>query len=75
MCHKLSHMFDPIYISDKIVLKHISVKEKIDLEPKGQGQSKKQNNMQANKYITPLNKLSTDSLGNCVQLMSQAGYE
>ena len=77
MCHKLSHMFHPIYISDKIVLKHISVKEKLDLEPKGQGQSKKQNrpNMQANKNITPLNKLSTDSLGNCVQLMSQTGYE
>ena len=50
MCHlsmKLSDMIDPnpIYTSDKIVVKHISVKEtllKLDLEPKGQGHSKKQ---------------------------------
>ena len=78
MCHKLSQMFDPMYTSDKKVLKHISVKDtllKFDLEPKGQGHSKKQNNMQVNKNITPLNKLSTDSLGNCVQLMSQTDYE
>ena len=44
MCHlsmKLSDKFDPnqMYTSDKIVVKHISVKEtllKLDLEPKGQ---------------------------------------
>ena len=45
--------------SDKIVVKHISVKEtllKLDLEPKGQGYSKQQNNKQGNKYIPPLNK-------------------
>ena len=48
MCHlsmKLSDKFDPnqMYISDKIVVKHISVKEtllQLDLEPKGQGYSK-----------------------------------
>ena len=48
MCHlsmKLSDNFEPnqIYTSDKIVVKHISVKEtllKLDLEPKGQGYSK-----------------------------------
>ena len=73
MCHlsmKLSDMFDQnlMYIFDKIVVKHISVKEtllKLDLEPKGQGHSKKQNNMQVNKNIPSLNKQSRDSLGNC----------
>ena len=48
MCHlsmKLSDKFDPnqTYISDKIVVKHISVKEtllQLDLEPKGQDYSK-----------------------------------
>ena len=48
MCHlsmKLSDKFEPnqMYTSDKIVVKHISVKEtllKLDLEPKGQGYSK-----------------------------------
>ena len=48
MCHlsmKLSDKFEPnqMYISDKIVVKHISVKEtllKLDLEPKGHGYSK-----------------------------------
>ena len=48
MCHlsmKLSDKFDPnqMYTSDKIVAKHISMKEKLlqlDLEPKGQGYSK-----------------------------------
>ena len=40
-------MFDPnpMYTSDKIVVKHISVKEtlsKLDLKPKGQGHSKQQ---------------------------------
>ena len=48
MCHlyvKLSDKFDPnqMYTSDKIVVKHISVKEtllRLDLEPKGQGNSK-----------------------------------
>ena len=57
---------------------NISVKEtllKLDLESKGQGHSEKQNNMQGNKNIPPPNKLSRDSLGNCVQLMSRTGYE
>ena len=48
MCHlsmKLSDKFEPnqMYTSDKIVVKHIPVKEtllKLDLEPKGQGYSK-----------------------------------
>ena len=48
MCHlsmKLSDKFDlnQMYTSDKIVEKHISVKETLlqpDLEPKGQGYSK-----------------------------------
>ena len=52
MCHvsmKLSDKSDPnqMYICDKIVVKHISVKEtlfKLDLESKGQGYSKQQNN-------------------------------
>ena len=60
--------FDPnaMYTSDKIVEKHISViLLKFDLEPKGQGHSKKQNNTQGNKNIPPLNKQSRDSLGNC----------
>ena len=47
MCHlsmKLSDKFDPnqMCTSDKIVVKHISVKEtllKFDLEPKGQGRT------------------------------------
>ena len=59
MCHlsmKLSDKFDPnqMYTSDKIVIKHISVKEtllKLDLEPKGQGYSKQQNNKQVNKIV------------------------
>ena len=50
MCHlsmKLSDMFhpNPTSDSDKIVVKHISVKEtllKPDPEPRGQGHSKKQ---------------------------------
>ena len=62
MCHvsmKLSDKFDPnqMYTSDKIVVKHISVKEtilKLDLEPKGQGYSKQQNNKQGKKNIPPL---------------------
>ena len=42
---KLSDKFDPnqMYTSDKIVVKHIFVKETLlqfDLEPKGQGYSK-----------------------------------
>ena len=58
LCMKLSNKFDPnqMYISDKIVVKHISVKEtllELDLEPKGQGHSKQQNNKQENKNIPP----------------------
>ena len=73
MCHlsmKLSDTSDPnqMYTSDKIVVKHISVKEtllKLDLEPKYQGHSKQQNNKQGNKNIPPLNKWSKALLGNC----------
>ena len=54
---KLSHKFDrnQMITSDKTVAKHISVKEtllKLNLEPKGQGHSKKQNNTQGKKYST-----------------------
>ena len=58
---KLSDMFDsnPKYTSDKIVVKHIAVKHLPDLEPKGQGHSKKQNNL-GNKNTLPLNNLSWD---------------
>ena len=67
---KLSDKFDPnqMYTSDKIEVKHISVKETLlqfDLEPKGQGYSKQQNNKQVNKNIPPLNKQSKALLGNC----------
>ena len=67
---KLSNKFDPnqMYTSDKIVVKHISVKEtflKLDLETKGQGHSKQQNNKQGNKNISLLNKQSKALLGNC----------
>ena len=73
MCHlsmKLSDKSDPnqMYTSDKIVVKHISEKEtlfKLDLEPKGQGHSKQQNNKQGNKNIPHLNKQSKALLGNC----------
>ena len=73
MCHvsmKLSDKSDPnqMYICDKIVVKHISVKEtllKLDLEPKGQSYSKQQNNKQGNKNISPLNKQTKALLGNC----------
>ena len=72
MCHlsmKLSDKSNPIqmYTSDKIVVEHISMKEttlKLDLEPKGQGYSKKQNNKQGNKYIPPLNKQTKALLDN-----------
>ena len=62
--------FDPnqMYTSDKLVVKHISVKEtllKLDLEPKGQGHRKQQNNKQGNKNIPPLNKQSKALLGSC----------
>ena len=71
MCHvsmKLSDKSDPnqMYICDKIVVKHISVKEtlfKLNLESKGQGYSKQQNNKQGN--IPPLNKQTKALLGNC----------
>ena len=70
MCHlsmKLSNKFDQnqMYTSDQIVVKHISVKEtllKLDLEPKGQGHSKQQNNLQLNKIIPPLNTQSKASV-------------
>ena len=58
---KLSNKFDPNQMCT-------SVKEtllKLDLEPKGQGHSKQQNNKQGNKNIPPLNKQSKALLGNC----------
>ena len=73
MCHlfmKLSDKFDPnpMYTSDKIVVKQISVKEtllNLDLEPKGQGHSRQQNNKQGIRNIPPPYKQIKDSLGNC----------
>ena len=74
MCHlsmKLSDMFDPnqMYTSDKLVVKHISVKEtllKLDLETKGQGHSKQQNNKQREQKIFNLLKNQSKALlGNC----------
>ena len=67
MCHlsmKLSDKFDPnpMYTSDKIVVKHIPVKEtllKLDHEPKGQGHSKQQNNKQETKRFHLLNCMPT----------------
>ena len=50
---------NPKYTSDKILVIHISVKEtllKLDLEPKGQGHGKEQNNKQGNKNTLHLNK-------------------
>ena len=44
---------------------------KLDLEPKGQGQQKTEDNKQGNRNIPPLNKLSITG----VQLMSQTGYK
>ena len=69
MSMKLSDKFEPnsMYTSDKIVVKHISMKEtllKLDTEPNCQGHSKQQNNKQGNKNIPPLNKQRRDSLGN-----------
>ena len=57
-----------MYTSDKIVVKHISVQQtllKLDIEPKGQGHTKQQNNKQGSKNIPPLNKQSKALLGNC----------
>ena len=67
---KLSDKFDPnpVNTSDKMVVKHISVKEtflKLDLESKGQAHSKQQNNKQGNKNIPPLNTQSKNPLGKC----------
>ena len=57
-CAILSMKLSPneMYICDKIVVKHISVKEthfKLDLEPKCQGHNKQQNNKaREQKYST-----------------------
>ena len=68
-----------MYSSDKIVVKHISVKEtlvKLDPESKGQDHCKIRIIWKGTK-IFRLNKLSRDSLtgSNCVQLTSPTGYE
>ena len=83
MCHlsmKLSDKFNPkpMYTSAKIVVKHISVKEtflKLDLEPKGQGHCKQQNNKQGNKIFHLLINRARIRLVTVVQLMNQTGYE
>ena len=48
---------------------------KLDLEPKGQGHSKKQNNMQGNKIFHLFINRAGIHLATVVQLMSQTGYE
>ena len=80
LCMKLSNKFDPnqMYTSKKILVKHISVKEtllKLDLELKGQGHSKQQNNKQGNKIFHLLINRARLCLVTVVQLMSQTGYE
>ena len=73
MCHlsiKLSDKFDPnpMYTSDKIVVRHISVKEKLlklDLEPKCQGLTRNQKTMtRETKNMPPQKNLSRRSLSN-----------
>ena len=77
---KLTDRIDPnqMYSSDKLVVKHISVKEtllRLDLEPKGQGQRKQQNNKQGNKNIPTLNKQSKALPGNCTATDASNIYE
>ena len=77
---KLSDKFDtnPMYTSDKIVVKHIFVKEtlsKLDLEPKGQGHSRQQNISKGTEIFHLLINRSSIHLVTVVQLMSQTGYE
>ena len=75
LCHlsmKLSDKFHPnqMHTSDKTVVKHISVKEtllKLDLQPKGQGHSKKQKIL--TKETKTCHKMSSDSLVTDVQLI------
>ena len=83
MCHlsmKLSDKFNPnqMYTSDKKVVKHISVKQtllKLDLETKGPGHSKQQNNCKGTKIFHPLINRARLCLVTVVRLMSQTGYE
>ena len=85
MCHLSMFIPNPMYTSDKIVVKHISVKEtllklketllQLDLEPKSQGHSKNQNNKQGNKNIPSLINRAGIHLVTVMQLMSQTGYE
>ena len=75
LCMKLSNKFDPneMCTSDKIVVKHISVKDtllKLDLEPKGQSHSKQQNNKQGNKLFHLLINRAGLCLVTVVRLMS-----
>ena len=78
MCHlflKLSDKFDlnQRYTCDKIVVKHIFVKEtlfKLDLEAKGQGHGKQQNNKQRNEKNHLLINRARLCLVTLVRLMS-----
>ena len=70
MCHlsmKLSDKFDPnqMYTSDKIVVKHISVKHSYSLTLSPRVKVIANNNKQGNKNIPPLNKQTKALLGNC----------
>ena len=82
MCHlwmKLSNKFDPnqMYTSDKIVVIHLCEKTllKLDLEPKGPGHSKQQNNKQGNKIFHLLINRARLCLVTVLRLMSQTRYE
>ena len=66
------------FVYEALVVKHIYVKGtllKLDLEPKGQGRSKQQNNKQGNKIFHLLINRARLCLLTVVQLMSQTGYE
>ena len=68
---------NPMYTSDKIVVKRISVNEtllKLDLEPKGKGHRRQQNNKQGNQKHSTINRARI-RLVKLVQLMSQTFYE
>ena len=70
MCNlsmKLSDKFDPnqMYISDKIVVKHIYKKHSYSLTLSPRVKVIANNSKQGNKNIPPLNKQTKALLGNC----------
>ena len=74
------YKFDPnqMYTSDKIVVKHISVKEtllKLDLEPNGQGHTNNRIISKGTKIFHLLINRARLCLVHVLRLMSQTGYE